>query len=108
MKIKTTLVTAACVLAMGFPVFAQEEADEPKKHRDPAEKFAEADSNSDGKLSLDEFKAAREQKLDQVFERLDADKDGSLTEEELKAGRRHGKHGGQCPVDKEKGDKEQE
>jgi len=53
----------------------------------PAEKFKKADTNSDGKLSLDEFKAGYPKADDKKFAAADTDKDGFLTPEELKAAR---------------------
>lgn len=54
-----------------------------------AERFKEADANSDGKISLDEAQA-RMPKLAERFSELDADKDGLLSKEELRRGH-HGR-----------------
>ena len=65
----------------------------------PGERFAKADANGDGKLSLDEFKTfAKGADADKKFTDADTDKDGFLTKEELKAahkghGEGHGGHG---------------
>jgi Ca2+-binding EF-hand superfamily protein len=44
-----------------------------------ADRFAEFDKNADGKLTREEFPAAK------IFEGADADKDGLLTREEIAA-----------------------
>jgi len=49
------------------------------------EKFKAADTNSDGKLSLDEVQA-KMPRLAQRFSTLDADKDGFLSKEEIQHG----------------------
>ena len=60
----------------------------------PVERFKKADTNGDGKLSLDEFKAGYPKADEKRFTAADADKDGFLTIEELKAarGKRHDRH----------------
>ena len=49
--------------------------------------FAEADTNGDGKLSLEEAKAAGLQDIVNNFKKLDVNRDGLLSKEELKANR---------------------
>ncbi len=49
--------------------------------------FAEADTNADGKLSLDEAKAAKLQDVADNFKKIDTDRDGFLSKAELKANR---------------------
>lgn len=46
-------------------------------------RFAQADSNHDGKLSQDEWQHMREQGLAAQFRRMDLDHDGSLTAQEI-------------------------
>ena len=52
-----------------------------------AASFAEADSNGDGKLSLDEAQAANLQDVANNFKKIDTDRDGFLSKAELKANR---------------------
>jgi len=59
-----------------------------KPRPDPAAMFAKVDTNSDGKISLEEFLASPRGKKDPVkaeeaFKRMDKDSDGSLTPEEM-------------------------
>ena len=49
--------------------------------------FAEADSNGDGKLSLEEAQAANLQDVVSNFKKIDTDRDGFLSKAELKANR---------------------
>ncbi len=49
--------------------------------------FAEADTNGDGKLSLEEAQKAGLSDLASNFKTLDLDKDGFLSKSELKANR---------------------
>lgn len=60
----------------------------PKKT--PDERFAKADKNKDGKLSLDEFIGKRtddkKAKAEKTFSKKDKDGDKALTLEEFKAG----------------------
>lgn len=46
-----------------------------------------ADVNNDGKVSYDEFKAAREKHMEEHFKRRDANGDGYIDETERKAAR---------------------
>jgi len=48
----------------------------------------DADTNQDGMITLDEFKAMHNARIEEHFARLDADSDGYLSEEEMQAARR--------------------
>ena len=66
-------------------------ADKPKASAE--DKFKKLDTNGDGKLSMDEFKAGQKDatKAEAAFKKMDKDNDGFLTLEEYKAGMEHGK-----------------
>jgi len=76
---KRLLMLALC---FGFtaPVMA---ADKPKK--DPEVAFKKLDTNSDGKVSKDEYKAKAKdaEKADKAFAKLDKNSDGFLSLEEF-------------------------
>jgi hypothetical protein len=84
MKKILALVVAA---AFGLPlvVIAQDKAD-------PEAQFKKMDKDSDGKLSLEEFKGKRQgdkaTKAEERFKKLDKNSDNSLSLEEFKAGQR--------------------
>ena len=65
-------------------------AAEGKKTPDPAKIFARKDTNSDGSLTLDEFKAGMKDnaldKADRRFKKIDSNSDGKLSLDEFKAG----------------------
>ena len=80
------LTASLLVLVFGAPAVAEEE----KKPRDPAKVFAKKDTNSDGALSLEEYKTGLKDKAlenaDKRFKRTDTDGDGKLSLKEFKAG----------------------
>lgn len=47
----------------------------------------EADTNADGQISLSEFKAAHEARIEERFARVDANADGFITDDEMQAAR---------------------
>jgi Ca2+-binding EF-hand superfamily protein len=65
-------------------------AAEGKQAPDPAKIFARKDANSDGALTLDEFKAGMKDKAlehaDKRFKKIDTNSDGKLSLDEFKAG----------------------
>jgi len=72
------------------PGAAPAAGDAAKPKRDPAEVFKKLDTNSDGKISLEEFLAGPAGKKDaekakENFKRRDKDNDGFLTLEEFTA-----------------------
>lgn len=77
--------------------WAVEGQDKQKEGRGPdaAETFKKLDTNADGKLTLDEFKAGKvgkeAEQADAHFKKMDKDNDGSLTLAEFKSGWQHGK-----------------
>lgn len=50
-------------------------------------RFGESDRNHDGKLSLGEWRQARNQRLVRQFHRIDRNGDGKLTRDEIRAAR---------------------
>jgi Ca2+-binding EF-hand superfamily protein len=84
------VIAFAAVVAVSVLVSATQAADPPKKAPDPAKVFAKKDTNGDGSLSLDEFKAGLKQKAletaDKRFKRSDSNADGKLSLDEFKAG----------------------
>lgn len=45
----------------------------------------DADTNKDGKISRDEFRAAHEKRSDAMFKRMDTNGDGAIDQDEKKA-----------------------
>lgn len=92
------ILTLAALATLAFNVQAADEkkpdapaagAEKPK--HDPEASFKKTDTNSDGSVSLDEFKATKQAqkdvtKAEATFQRKDKDKDGKLTLDEYKAG----------------------
>jgi len=82
---RAVCVAVACCLAV--PAVA---ADGDKKAPNPEKVFQKKDANSDGSLSLEEFKAGMPEKAltraDARFKKLDANSDGKLSLDEFKAG----------------------
>jgi Ca2+-binding EF-hand superfamily protein len=85
LSIRSLVAALACSLAVTALA-----ADEPKKERDPAKFFEKKDVNSDGFLSLEEFKAGMPEKgaakAETRFKKLDASGDGKVSLDEFKAG----------------------
>jgi EF hand domain-containing protein len=101
MKLAIAAVVAA-ILATGS-AFAGDDPDTGKDKTKPAagrgemllKLFEKADTNGDGKLSLEEFKTALEnapkgklkdkpEAIDKLFKKIDANGDGFITKEEMK------------------------
>ncbi|MBU6275489.1 MAG: EF-hand domain-containing protein [Planctomycetes bacterium] len=78
-------VVMVMLATVSLPAFAQD-----KKAPDPEKTFKRKDSNGDGFLSLDEFKAKLKDKqlenADRRFGRLDTNADKKVSLEEFKAG----------------------
>jgi hypothetical protein len=58
---------------------------QPPLNVSPGEMMKQADTDGDGKVSLDEFIKARTAVLEQVFARMDADGSGAIEQEEIEA-----------------------
>jgi hypothetical protein len=97
-----SLALAVCAAPV-VPAFAADppEKKPEKKQPDPAEQFKRLDKNTDGKLTLEEFKGKREEaQAKKAFERIDTNKDGGISLEEFKAFREKQKKktAGSAPV----------
>lgn len=83
----TRLFASSIVILMVVPAAV---AAEGKKTPDPAKIFARKDANSDGVITLDEFKAGMKDKAldnaDKRFKKIDTNSDGKLSLDEFKAG----------------------
>lgn len=83
----TTLKTG--VLALGLFTFAMGNAQDRQKP-DPEKMFTALDTNKDGSISLEEFKARKRKQevsdadLEKRFAKVDADANGLVTLEEFK------------------------
>lgn len=85
-----------CIQTLGIMAIAASLSygqDGPKKGHKPPEPekiFAKLDSNTDGSVSLDEFKASprgqkNPEKAGEIFKKIDADSSGGISLEEFKA-----------------------
>lgn len=83
-KLPLILIGCACLVAAPAALAA------PGKAPDPQKIFARKDSNSDGSLSLEEYKAGMKDKqldkADKRFQKSDTNSDGKLSFDEFKAG----------------------
>lgn len=83
MKKSIWFVLLSSVLAFGT---AGVQAEQHGKHESEKHEM-KADVNNDGKVSYDEFKAAREKHMEEHFKRRDSNGDGFIDEAERKAAR---------------------
>lgn len=77
------------VIASSF-AFAQNAPKKERNRPNPEAMFKKLDSNGNGSLSLDEFKASpmgkkNEERATKAFGKMDADSDGSVSLDEFKA-----------------------
>lgn len=80
---------AVLAIASGF-AFAQDSPKKERKQRDPEAVFKKLDTDGNGSLSLDEFKASpmgkrNEERATKIFGKMDADSNGSVSLDEFKA-----------------------
>lgn len=94
---KSTLITLGALAFATSITFAEPPAEAPEangkgKKPTPEEVFAKLDANSDGNVSLEEFKQSpkakkNEAKAGEMFLKIDGNSDGNITLEEFKAHR---------------------
>jgi len=85
---KLITILAAVAVSTSFALAADAEKKAEKKAANPEENFKKLDTNNDGAVSLEEFKAGPAGKRDATkaeaaFKRRDKDGDGKLTLEEF-------------------------
>ena len=82
MRTKLVLLALTAALSLSaHTVFADHQAG----HESEDDHHAMADSNNDGKISYDEFRASREQHMEKHFKKMDANGDGFIDQDEKKA-----------------------
>jgi Ca2+-binding EF-hand superfamily protein len=85
MRISTLVLAIAAIAAVESVSLA-----EPAKAPDPQKMFARKDANSDGFLSLEEYKTGMKdkqlEKADKRFKKIDSNGDGKVSFDEFKAG----------------------
>ncbi len=88
--VKSSMVSLSCFGTLLIGAVAAQAADQPKTKPDPAKAFARKDADSDGQLTLEEFKKGMKDKqlenADKRFKQLDKDGDGKVSMDEFKAG----------------------
>ena len=92
---KLVTIMAALAVSISFATAADAEKKEGKNHHSE-EMFKKLDTNSDGFLSLEEFKAGPAGKKDaakveEMFKKRDTNNDGKLSLEEFMAGHKEKK-----------------
>jgi Ca2+-binding EF-hand superfamily protein len=85
MRTSTLILTVLALAATGSVTLAA-----PDKAPDPQKMFSRKDTNSDGSLTLDEFKTGMKDKqlenADKRFKKIDTNGDGKVSFDEFKAG----------------------
>jgi Ca2+-binding EF-hand superfamily protein len=86
MIVRNVLTGVFASVVMAFAVSAQAQtptSSQQKQIKDAEERFAAADKNADGKLTLEEAKAGMP-RIGSNFKKIDTNNDGFVTIEEIK------------------------
>lgn len=77
--------TAALAAMLGMFAFASAHAGDGEGCHKHGDGMTKADTNSDGKLSYDEYRASHEERMEKHFKRMDANSDGFVDAGEKQA-----------------------
>lgn len=83
-KLLILIATNLLALNLSFSVWAE---DAPPQVERGHHKMQHADTDQDGKISQEEFKAAQEKRAEAHFKRMDANSDGQIDKQEVQKAR---------------------
>lgn len=87
MKFTKILGITAALVSLGLgSAYAADEAAAPDTQK--SQRMMKVDTNQDGKVSYDEFRAANEKRMEARFKKLDANNDGFIDQDERQAARK--------------------
>lgn len=86
MKFTKILGITAALFTLGLgSAYAADEVVAPDAQK--SQRMMKVDTNQDGKISYDEFRAANEKRMEARFKKLDANNDGFIDQDERQAAR---------------------